>query len=160
MRRFANRVEKILVRIIVLGLVLMVVVQGLMTSDSLRLYLSWGERMEGQSLEYPASSINNENEDAGTVQSPYATLTIAIDKFSSLPEAFIMINGAKTASFDKRELKIKVMAGDKVEIDSKAYDLPVDYRIIDVSNNLAYPAKGEVYRADGGIVMVGKIIVK
>ena len=50
MRKFFDRVERTLIRVIVIALVALVVVQGIMTNDQLRFYLSWSERMEGQAL--------------------------------------------------------------------------------------------------------------
>ncbi|MEN6351790.1 MAG: hypothetical protein ABFD08_20690 [Syntrophomonas sp.] len=165
MQRFFDKMEKILIRSIVLGLVVLVVVQGLMTKEPWRIYLSWGEKMEGQSIGLPASSQKSDsltaaNKVKSKLNSPQSQLTLSLEKFSSLPEASILVNGKKKADFTNKEVNIEVKAGDVLEIDSSLYNFPVDYQISKISNNLAYPDQGTVYTANQSIVMVGKVIVK
>lgn len=165
MQKLIDKLEKYLIRSIVLGLVVLVVVQGLMTRDPWRMYLSWGEKMEGQSIGLPASSDKNEspaveNNNEPAVNSPRAQLTLSLQKFSSLPKASIIINGEKRTDFTDKEVDIEVTAGDVLEIDSSLYDFPVEYKITNISNNLAFPDKGKVYTANQSMVMIGKIIVK
>lgn len=161
MKRFSDRVEKLLIRTAILALVVLVLVQGMMTRDPLRLYLSWGERLEGQSIEYPASTQPPEREqDTSNIQSPYALVTISADKYSSLPRAIILVNGQEKTRFETEKVELKLMAGDVVEIDSTSYNFPVDYKIEEISNNLAYPEKGQIYSSDQSIVMIGKVVVK
>ncbi|MGR6836520.1 hypothetical protein [Syntrophomonas erecta] len=160
MRRLVNQVEKFLFRAIVIGLVALVVVQGFMTRDSMRLFLSWGERMEGQQIEYPAAGKVSPPESGLEFDSPHAVLTISMDKFSSLPRAEVLVNGEKRTVFNEREVTLQLMAGDVVEIDSTSYNFPVEYRISKSSDNLSFPEKGKTFTADQSIVMIGKIIVK
>ncbi len=161
MKKFADLVEKYLIRSIVLSLVLLVLVQGIMTKDPLRLYLSWGERLEGQIIEYPVNTVDPEKEETNpAVESPYALMTITVDKYSSLPKAKIMVNGQEKMDFSQNEIQLKIMAGDVVEIDSTSYNFPVEYNITKISDNLSFPERGTAYTANGTIVMIGKIIVK
>ncbi|WP_054696913.1 hypothetical protein [Syntrophomonas palmitatica] len=87
-------------------------------------------------------------------------MTISIDKFSSLPLAKVLVNDKEVKTFKQKEVQVKLMAGDKIEIDSSAYNFPIEYRIKDVSPNLAYPQKDAYFTVDQGIVMLGKVIVK
>lgn len=160
MRRFVNSVEKYLIRLIVLSLITVVAAQGLMTQDPLRLYLSWGERLEGQILEYPAVADTPAPVPPREVESPDAVLSIVAEKYSALPRAVILVNGKELTRFTDREVRLQVMAGDIIEIDSTSYDFPIDYRIKSVSENLSFPEKDTVYTANQSMVMVGKIIVK
>lgn len=160
MRRFINSVEKYLIRLIVLSLVTVVAVQGLMTQDPLRLYLSWGERLEGQILEYPAVADTPAPVPPREVESPDAVMSIVAEKYSALPRAVILVNGKELTRFTDREVRLQVMAGDIIEIDSTSYDFPIDYHIKSVSENLSFPEKDTVYTANQSMVMVGKIIVK
>lgn len=149
-----------------LCLLVIVVVQGIMTHDPLRLYLSWSERMEGQVVEYPAASNatdngrNKQQADILQARSPQAGLILTVEEFSSLPRTVILVNGREKARFDNKEVKLLVQAGDVVEIDSSAYSFPVKYRIKNVSRNLSFPDQGAEYTANQGIAMIGKIIVK
>ncbi len=160
--KFINTVEKYLVRIVVLSLLLVVVVQGLMTSDPVRFYLSWAERMEGQTIQYPVSAEtdNDKATAASQVKSPEALITIAADKYSSLPQAKVMVNGQGKFSFAENPLDMKVRAGDVIEIDASFYNFPVDFKVSATSENLAYPLPGHTVRANQTVVMLGKIIVK
>jgi hypothetical protein len=160
LRRFVNRVEKYLIRLIALSLAAVVLTQGLMTSEPFRLYLSWGERLEGQLFEYPAIAENPKQTPPAKVVSPDAVLTIVVEEYSALPKSVILVNGKERAHFEDRQVRIEVMAGDTIEIDSTSYDFPISYRITSVSENLSFPEKDEVYTANHSIVMIGKVIVK
>lgn len=166
MRKFAERVEKYLIRSVVLLLLVLVLVQGLMTREPWRIYLSWGERMEGQSIEFPVNTIKGDaqsppqNTLGQEIDSPYAKLTLSLDRFSSLPKALILVNDREIKSFEDREVTLELMAGDVVEIDSTYYNFPVDYHITMCSENMAFPEKGKIYTANQSIVMIGKIVVK
>lgn len=169
MKKYINLVEKYLIRFIVLFLVALVVVQGLMTRDDLRLYLSLGERLEGQYIGQPA--INESPDPASAVQnlgdsdkasreSPQAQLTISVERFASLPRAVILVNHHPYREFTEKEMSLELAAGDIVEIDTTFYSFPVSFLIKETSSNVAYPEKNQIYQANQGIVMVGKIIVK
>ncbi|MDD2621242.1 MAG: hypothetical protein PHC92_11315 [Syntrophomonadaceae bacterium] len=163
MHRFMEKVERLLIRSVILSLVLLVLVQGLMTQDPWRIYLSWGERMEGQNIEFPASTAQDEPISAreeASVQSPQAMITLTLQEFSSLPKASIIVNGKTKGYFKEKEIKLQLSGGDVLEIDSTFYDFPVDYQISKVSQNMAFPKQGRLYTANQSIVMIGKIIVK
>ncbi|SHH10527.1 hypothetical protein SAMN02745221_01691 [Thermosyntropha lipolytica DSM 11003] len=163
-KRIGDKVEKILLRTIVITALIIVIVQGLMVKEPFRLYLSWGERLEGQRIEYPVNKVDYGGENEFEVKSPYAFVVIKAEKYDSLPEAVVLVNNREVKRFTSNEIKLKVMGGDRVEIDSTFYNVPVEYKIKDVSPNLSYPEKGMVYRSnggqDGGMVMIGEIIVK
>ncbi len=161
MKNFVNRVEKGLIRLVVFSLLLMVLVQGLMTADPIRFYLSWGERMEGQNFSYPVNSPLEEPAPVlNEIKSPQARLSISINQFSSLPKAKILINGKEKYNFTEKKIAIEINAGDTIEIDSSAYNFLIDYKIEDISSNLIYPSKGQIFTANQTIVMLGKVIVK
>lgn len=158
MRRFIDKVERYLIRFIVLGVVAMVVVQGVMTNDSMRFYLSWAERMEGQEVDLAdAQAIDTSDQ---TTTSPNALITISIKDYSALPKAAVLVNGKKSASFNTNQVQLRVRAEDTLEIDSTAYNFPVEYSITDQSANLSFPRQGQAFTGNQSIVMMGKIIVK
>ncbi|MEN6327213.1 MAG: hypothetical protein ABFD18_13565 [Syntrophomonas sp.] len=161
MPKFFEKVEKYLIRSIVLGFVLMIIVQGLMTQEPWRMYLSWNERMEGQNIEMPASTAYEKSKvSQANVQSPQAMLTISLQQFSSLPKASILVNGNVAGHFNEKEIKLQIDGGDVLEIDSTLYNFPVNYHIESVSENMAFPKRGADYTANQSIVMIGKVIVK
>lgn len=161
MKRFINRVEKYLIRFIVLGVIALVIIQGLLTDDSMRFYLSLGEKMEGQVIELPDNQqVNPEAATGSAATSPYASLTFSIKEFSSLPRAQVLVNGERKAEFNNSKVNLTVMGGDIIEIDSSAYNFPVEYVIEKGSANLGYPRQGQTFTGNQSIVMIGKIIVK
>lgn len=139
-----------------------------MTRDDFRLYLSLGEKLEGQKLELPVSnnneSANNEQKTpqtaASSVKSPQAVVVFSLEKFSSLPKAFILVNDRKVKEFAEKEITLELAAGDTIEIDATAYNFPVSFKVKSLSSNVAFPQINQVFQANQGIVMVGKVIVK
>ena len=104
MRNFVNRIEKYLIRIIALSLAAVVLTQGFMTREPFRLYLSWGERLEGQLFEYPAVAERPDPVPPAQVESPDAVLTIIIEEYSALPKAVILVNNEERTRFENREV--------------------------------------------------------
>lgn len=161
MKKLIDKTERFLLRTVVLGMVLLVVVQGIMVNEPARLYLSWAERMEGEIIEFPAITNQEAAENEPIVlPSPQAVLTFSLQQYSALPQAKIMINNQEGESFVGREVEIPVMGGDIIEIDCRAYNFPVEFVIESVSENMAWPERGKTYTANQSIVMIGKIIVK
>jgi hypothetical protein len=108
-KRFIEKVEKYLIRSVALIFVALIVVQGLMTHDDMRLYLSLGERLEGQSIDYPVHS-QPPQEEMGAVHSPYALLCLSLEEYTSLPRAAVLVNGEEYAAFEQKELELKLLA--------------------------------------------------
>ena len=162
MKKFIEKVEKHLIRSIALVFVAVILVQGLMTQDDMRLYLSWGERLEGQTIEYPVYSNEGEKQEPEmeTLNSPYALLGLSLEEYSSLPRAMVLVNGKEHGSFEDNQVQLKLMAGDVVEIDASYYDFPVKFKVLKASDNLAFPVPGENYVCNQDVVMIGKIVVK
>lgn len=160
MRKFVERMERYIIRLVVVGLVLMVTVQAVMTQDQYRMYLSWGERLEGESLEYPVNVIHEEKKIESEVVSPDAVVVLSVDKYSSLPQAAVLVNGHKRAVFNSRELRLQLKAGDVIEIDTTRYNFPIEFKITDLSSNVAFPKNGQTWTSYQGITMLGKVIVK
>jgi len=160
LKNLFDHFERYLIRFIVFTLVLLVVVQGIMTHDSYRLYLSWAERMEGEEINYPASQAVNEKGSSAGLKSPRARIVVDIESFSSLPLAKVLVNGQVRCRFDHKEVMLLVKGGDKLEIDSSMYDFPVNYRIRSVSANVSFPESNSCFSVDQGVVMIGNVIVK
>ncbi len=159
-KRFIEKVEKYLIRSVALIFVALIVVQGLMTHDDMRLYLSWGERLEGQSIEIPVHSPEPQPEEIAQAHSPYAVLVLSLEEFASLPKASILVNGEEYKAFEGKQLELKLLAGDVVEIDASAYSFPVRFKVEKVSDNLAFPMRDEIYVCNHDVVMIGKVVVK
>lgn len=162
MKNFIERMEHFIIRLVIIGLVLMVGVQAIMTQDQYRMFLSWGERLEGEALNYPVNTVREPSSPVvGTdVKSSRVQIVLALGKYSSLPRAVAIINHDQKFSFDRRELNLNLKAGDVVEIDCREYNFPVQFRVEDISANAAFPRKGQTWTTNQGILMIGKVVVK
>lgn len=160
MKNLINRVEKVLIRLVVFTVLIITVVQGFMTVDPVRFYLSWSERLEGQTIQIPVAGHREYIPVAEEVSWAQARLAIEAGKFTALPKARILVNGEAKYDFREKKVIIDINAGDTVEIDSTAYNFPIEYEIVEVSSNLAYPERKQTFTANQTMVMVGKIIVK
>lgn len=162
MKRLIEKIEKYLLRITIMVFIALVVIQGLMTDDKMRFYLSLSERLDGQVIEVPAVVNPEEKADlqSSEINSPYALIVLKVEKYSALPKAVILVNGKAEAAFTDHEVELKVMAGDVIEIDSSAYNFPVEYKVKEVSENLAFPVRDQICTGNHDIVMLGKIVVK
>lgn len=163
MRHFVKKVEKYLIRAIILAVLVVVVAQGAMTKDSWRFYLSLGERLEGQTIEFPVNyssqEVNTDN-NRRIVNSPYASITLQTEKNTSLPHAILMVNGEERAKFLNGEIELQLNAGDVLEVDTGYYNFPLEFSIKDCSSNLAYPEKGKTFTSNQSTLLIGKIMVK
>ncbi|MCR6545858.1 hypothetical protein [Dehalobacterium formicoaceticum] len=131
-----TRSEKILVRMIIISLVLLVAAQSLLTSDPLRFYLSWSERLEGQ----PFQEWSQPSARVLDTESPlFAHLTIELQDFSSLAKAKLFINGKEVADFRNKKITVKVSSNDVVSVDGSFYHRPLTFRITESSSNIAAP---------------------
>ena len=87
-------------------------------------------------------------------------MTISLEDYSSLARVKVLVNDKEVATFQERQVKLEVMAGDVVEIDTSFYDFPIEFKISSVSSNLAAPSLNQCYNSNQGIVMIGKVVVK
>ena len=161
MKKFISRIEKILLRVAIGCILLIAIVQGLMTADPLRFYLSWSERRDGQSVQIPVTAgLLTEPVEEAVIVLSQARLAIEAEKFSALPHAKILVNGQEKYNFSDKKVIFDINAGDTVKIDSTAYNFPISYKIVEVSDNLAFPEQEQIFTANQTVVMIGKIIVK
>lgn len=164
MKKFFWRLERYLLRMVVLGIVMVVVVQGLMTHEPFRFFLSWGERMEGQPIPVPTAQPQAPAENAAQQElltvSPQAQLVVALDQYSSLPKAAVLVNGQQVGNFNDKEYLLQVQAGDVIEIDASYYNFPISFTIASTSANLVFPQALQVYKTNQSVVMIGKTVVK
>lgn len=159
--RILDEIGKSLMRLTIIGLVALVVIQGLMTRDSIRFYLSLGEQWEGKPLATPVSAVKDSPRTTiPTVQSAVGTIDVVLTDYAALPEVKVLVNGETAAVFKGRRVRLRVVPGDVVEVDATSYTKPVRFRIEKISQNLEFPRAGMEYTAKQSIVMVGRVIGK
>jgi len=153
---FIKWVEKVLIAGVILGLVLLIACQALLTIDPVRFYLNVAEKLEGKMVnfyeEFPETRVAS-----GQYQSVFATVTIQIENFSSLEKAVLLINGKKVTDFRQKQVTVKVSPGDVLAIDGSFYIHELIFKVAAVSENVAQPEIGQVIRVKGDVVTIGEV---
>ncbi|MGI6549142.1 MAG: hypothetical protein ACOX4Q_05840 [Syntrophomonadales bacterium] len=157
-----DEIGKRLVRFLVFGLVALVVVQGLMTNDNIRFYLSLGERLEGQEVTVP-TAVTGELEEIEEI--PCSTTSpgsfyLELQDYTSLDKVRILVNGQEMGRMSESRVKLYVTSGDVIEIDTQEYNEPITLKITSVTPNLAFPEDGMTFTSQRAVTMLGKVAVK
>lgn len=155
--KILDEIERYVVRLAVFALISLVLVQSLMTSDSIRFYLSMGEHLEGRKVDVPAVSVRDSSIYPEEAAAPgVGSITVETIDYTSLEQAFLLINGRRAGDFSEGKLTVAVVSGDVLEIDAAQYLHPVQFRIEKVSSSIKYPLQGQVVNTDRSTVMIGK----
>lgn len=153
----AAKGEKLLLKVVVLGFVALVIAQSLLTNDSMRFYLSWAERLEGEPFgEWVSSSARVMDSQSEL----FANLTVELQDFSSLAKAGLLINGEKAADFRLKQVTVKVFPGDTIEIDGSFYSRPLTFKVVQASSHLSQPCLHQLVQTDSNRVFLGKVKLK
>ncbi|MGI6684842.1 MAG: hypothetical protein ACOX47_05030 [Bacillota bacterium] len=149
--------EKILVRIVIFGLVALVGVQAMLTSDSMRFYLSFAERLEGQPFQEwsnPTARVLD------TESSIFAHLTVELKDFSSLSKAKLLVNGEEIADFRNKKITVKVYPDDIISIDGTFYNRPLAFEISEISPNISWPVLHQIIETKSTVEHLGQVKFK
>lgn len=143
----------------IFGLVSLVVVQGLMTNDNIRFYLSLGERFEGREVTVTTAVTSDLDE---TLEIPCSTSSpgsfyLELQDYTSLDKVRLLVNGQEIGGMSSSRVKLYVTSGDVIEIDTQAYNHPITLKITNVTTNLAFPAEGMTITSQQAVTMVGKV---
>lgn len=149
--------EKFLLRLVIFGFVALIAVQSMLTLDSMRFYLSWAERLEGQ----PFQEWSNPSARVMDAESAvFAHLTVSLQDFSSLSKAKLLINGKETADFRNKEITVKVCPEDEIAIDGTFYNRPIGFEITEVSPNISFPILHQKIETTSTVASFGEVKFK
>jgi hypothetical protein len=163
--KWPEKVGRGAIRVSAILAILLLVVQGAMTDEDVRFRLAVGEQFEGRptaavSFTEPVAAVGTQTSaEGGPSVSPWAIIKIRADKYATLPQARILVNGTVVADFSRPFVELRVMPGDVVEAES-AYGFPVTLRIVSISPNAKAPSAGQVFEVLGGRIMMGKVMVR
>ncbi len=143
----ASRLERILVRLVVISLVLLVTVQALLTEDDTRVFLSYTDRLEGVRWA-PDESPQDD---------PVPSLEIEVSNGPSAPWAKVLVDGKEVASFRKKIIRVPVQDGQLVEIDGTRWRRLTKFRVRWVHPNMVEPRVGTEVITQGTIQTVGRV---
>jgi len=140
--RLVQKVQYLLLGLMVCGFSLLLGMQLLLTQDSWRQKLPQTLRYEGAAYEATLPVEEEQNELFGHI-------VLSLADYTALPQAAVVINGSVAARFNTEEVTVRVTAGDHVIIDSSAYNQPIRVRLLRSSVNIATSLPGTVTTQNG-----------
>ena len=146
--------EKVLLQAVILGLVGLVVVQGLLTGDPVRRTLNLAEKFEYQALQ------GDQSWETTAPGRQTATVILRLEGFPSLRQARVMLNGRRAGDFSQREVTLKVRAGDELAIDGSYYRMPLKIKLIVPGQNVVAPRPDTVITTNHNLVKLGQVKLK
>ncbi|NLV15913.1 MAG: hypothetical protein GXY50_01700 [Syntrophomonadaceae bacterium] len=157
-----DELGKYLFRFFIFALVALVLVQGLMTDENFRFYLSLGERLEGKKIDQPVAADFPDGSEKGVlaeISSP-ESFELVLRDYSSLDKAKVLINGRVMGSMLAGRIKLYVTAGDVIEVDTQAYPYPVSIEVVNAGESLSFPQEGMIFTSEEAVLLLGKIEVE
>ena len=146
---FNKRIEKLLIRAVLIGMLFLVTFQFIMLNESARVFLNYATTLEGDSLE-----------DSG-ILTKEGSLYIMLESEYLIPKAKLLQNGEPVATLDTREVKISVRNNDVLELDaSKSGDEFVLVCVVGISDNVLQPSVGLRVKARNKIELISRVKLK
>lgn len=145
---FGKRLEKILIRLVIVFSVIWVVAQSMLTTDPMRRVIGY---VDLEDVMAPLGIHEN-------LQKHYVTLHLV--NYHGLPEMNILVNGKSIGNFYNRQVTIQVQQGDIIELDTSNYQNSVDVKVINTSEGVAFPEKGAIFSINKGVLSLGSVQLK
>ncbi|MCR1898060.1 hypothetical protein NSA47_03525 [Irregularibacter muris] len=137
-------IENALLRLSILGLLSLVLVQFSLSNNSIK------------------SIIQNNNEAIAVKESSSymvkGIVEVEIEKYEQYEKVVFLKNGEaiQDLAIDNNIIKLEVYDGDVIELDTTNYDIPINIKIKNTSENVEIPDKSDTYKSDGNIVYLFK----
>lgn len=165
-----KHIDKVLLWLLTIFVGGILISQSLLLKEGTRLYLSKVDKMEGEDITFSMPLYADQplliTEEATVVKNYQnllrrsKTIVITMIKGSHDFDAFVMVNGKKTANFRKGTCKLAVYDGDYVEIDGTSLSALTAFRIDVPGNGLLSPQDGLIVEGKRGTFLIGKIKFK
>lgn len=141
-----DKVEKFLIRMVIVTAVTLVVVQALVVDE-------------------PFSTVMAR---VGADTEPTVTdahwseprVTLYLENYSTLPHLAVLINGSKVDVFDDRYVTVPVQDGDKIELDGTFYQQEIQVKVLNISDQVKQPAIDEEILVSEDVVPVCVVKIK
>lgn len=163
---FINRLEGLMVRGIVLGVITLVISQALLTNEYGRNLLSQTDRLEGTTIQsfdslekkfdFPINylGVNKSNLE----KTGFISLRLLDNPKSGKVRVFL--NEREAAQFNDELLTIRVHDKDLIQIDTAQCPNTVTLQIAAISDNLSLPRLNTKIISKGNIVSIGTVEFK
>lgn len=143
-----NKVEKLLMRTVILTAVLLVVVQALVVNDPFSTVMARVGTDTTPAVETTAAHWSEPR------------ITLYLENYSALPHLVVLVNGNKMDVFDDRYVTIPVQDGDRVEIDSTFYSNEVLVKVLNTTADVIIPMIDKQLALKNNIVPVCTVKLK
>lgn len=144
--RLAAVVERVLVRLAVLGLIALVVGQAVIADPAGRWLWTFVDPLEAAPEAVPVTSA----------PAPL-DLTLGIEGGEAAPGVAVLVNGRPAAVFAGPSVTVRVSPGDEVAVDARCCRRDLWVRVLDAGPGLVRPAVGLRIRPGGGIAALGRV---
>jgi len=169
--RFAGRLEKFLIKTVLIGMALLIVVQIALTNDSARVFLNYIDRLEGSDYWVPELVYNTKESVPTIAEIPVNVkekqlpkkkgfISIKMHDFASLDFVKIIINDDTVTRFSQNPVMLEVSDGDLIKIDGSAYQMPIKYEVVKVSEKVVAPQVGLTVKTNGNIAEVNCVLIE
>lgn len=139
-RSFADRVERLLMQLVVLGLVLLVLVQAFQLNRFTRLLLLEGVTAGEVAAWSRPAAAEERVQTASSMAAPMRLRVVSVTRRTA-PGARLLVDGQPAGHFGTGSVAIDVRPGQVLVVDGAGYREPLIFRVVEVSG-LADPALG------------------
>lgn len=158
-----NKLEKLLIRTIFLGIITVIISQTLLTCNYGRQLLSQTDRLEGntiQSFDFLAEGRSFSMPiNIGNWQKK-GFIALHLLNNPEKGKVKILLNGREVAQFSDEVLTIKVHNNDLVQIDTAECPSAINLKLVKVSPNLIFPRVNSQFICKGNIISLGVVKIK
>lgn len=157
----AERVEAALLRAAVVGLLLLLVGQGLLATDA-RSWLSYVYRLEGIAYD-PLAMVKPEAVGAlylSPEPDPVPTLTLLVVDRPSAAGLRLLVNGHPVADFAHPQMTVPVRDGDRLDLDGRGVRGSLRVRVVDAAPGVRWPPEGLEVAVRGDVRPLGRVDVR
>lgn len=144
------RFEKVLVRLVIAGAVILVLAQAVIVESPTIGLLDLANLDEYM----PANTGTAATSDNVIV------MTFELLDVSSLSKAKILVNGSPEADFSEKYATVKITPGDLVVLDGTFYERPFRIKLLDIYPDVVRPVKGVIYTVKQEQHRVGRLEVR
>lgn len=145
--RMAARVERALVRTVVIFLIVLVVGQAVISDGSGRWMMTFVNPLEGVPGAVPA-----------TARPAAYQITLALENRPSAPDVAVRVNGMRVAAFYRPILTVGVNPGDELAIDARCCREELVFQVVDVSPGAAMPVIEGPITTRGDLAYLGRVV--
>lgn len=155
---FMTFIEKSLFSLIVLALATMSIAQILLTDETWRNYLNFANRLESQKIFI--SDWPQVESAAGTDLKNVGWITLKLEKYHTLPNAYILVNGREVRRFTTDTVIVPVREGDIVEADGSSYSKSFAINVAAVTDNIDTEIQNSTLTVSHDVITITEVKLK